>query len=104
MVHLAQWQDDKDQVAVKVMPHDTTRAERANLREVFWLTKLDHKNVVKLKHCYLCLSEMWIVLEFMVRAEKKKEQKKIQFLIRLLLCRRFGAKAKHRRIVVCSEK
>ncbi len=74
VVHLAQWQDEKDQVAVKVMPHDTTRAQRANLREIFWLTKLDHKNVVKLKHCFLCMSEMWVVLEFMVKTKKKKKK------------------------------
>ena len=65
VVHLAQWQNEKDAVAVKVMAHDTTRNQRANLREIFWLTKLDHPNVVKLRHCYLCLSEFWVVLEFM---------------------------------------
>ena len=26
---------------------------------------VDLKNVVKLKHCFLCMSEMWVVLEFM---------------------------------------
>jgi serine/threonine protein kinase len=47
------------------MGHDTARNQKANLREIFWLTNLDHKNVVKLKHCFLCLNEMWVVLEFM---------------------------------------
>jgi len=65
VVHLAQWTDDKEQVAVKVMGHSTSRDQRANLREIFWLTRLDHKNVVKMKHSFLCLDEMWVVLEYM---------------------------------------
>lgn len=65
VVHLAQWTDEKEQVAVKVMGHETSRDVRANLREIFWLTRLEHVNVVKLRHAFLCLSEMWVVLEYM---------------------------------------
>jgi len=64
-VHLAQWLESKDTVAVKVMAHDNMRNQRANLREVFWLHKLDHKNIVKLLGSFLCLTELWVVLEFM---------------------------------------
>lgn len=64
-VHLANWINDKEPVAVKVMSHDSSRNQKANLREIYWLTKLNHKNIVKLRHCYLCLDEMWVVLEFM---------------------------------------
>jgi hypothetical protein len=55
-------------VAIKVMEHNSgdAKSKRTNLRELLYLSRLKHKNIVQMYRSYLVdNSSLWLVLEYM---------------------------------------
>ena len=52
-------------IAIKVMPHSNSHQRKYNLKEIEYLLKYKHTNIVDLQGAYLCDSDVWIVMELL---------------------------------------
>lgn len=69
-------------VAIKVMQHEESdaKAKRTNLRELLYLNKLKHKNIVELYRAHLVNdSELWLVIEYMEGGTLREASKSATF-------------------------
>eukprot|EP01125_Pyxidicula_operculata_P008029 TRINITY_DN2712_c0_g1_i1.p1 TRINITY_DN2712_c0_g1~~TRINITY_DN2712_c0_g1_i1.p1 ORF type:complete len:306 (+),score=42.28 TRINITY_DN2712_c0_g1_i1:358-1275(+) len=56
---------DNKKIALKKIPHETTRQKRKNFQEIRFLKYCDHPNILKLDHASLMTDEMWLATEFL---------------------------------------
>jgi len=56
---------DKKIVAIKKMPHTTSRQKANNFHEASILHALDHPNIVKYLTCHEIKDDLWLVMEFL---------------------------------------
>jgi len=63
-VYAARTQKDK-RVAVKRIPHTTSKEKRRNLAEIHFLNTFKHENIVQFITAHIFEGDMWIVMEYM---------------------------------------
>mmetsp|Transcript_9976 Transcript_9976/g.28048 ORF Transcript_9976/g.28048 Transcript_9976/m.28048 type:complete len:487 (+) Transcript_9976:59-1519(+) len=65
-VYQAKWSElDKGLFAVKKMAHKERKEVRANLNEVFYLSKYSHPHIVTFHRAFVSNDEIWLLTEFM---------------------------------------
>jgi len=64
-VYLARSSLDKEEIAIKKIPHVTKKSKRTNFNEIGFLTFCKHPNIVKYYRGHLVDDEIWLVMEFM---------------------------------------
>lgn len=71
-----------EEVAIKIMEHSSTdvKSRRSNLRELLYLARLQHPNIVRLYRAHLVdKHSLWLVLEFMEGGTLREASKAQKF-------------------------